>query len=404
VNSILFAGYQIRTNSHRLDLRIGPRNADWRQGEVRVLAAKETRRRCILTVDDDRVLLAVLYIGMRNAGYDIIQATSAEEALKLVEDRTPDLALLDISMPGGMSGLELAKKLRETTAIPFMFLTSHSGVDIVREAAHNGAVGYLVKPVNMMHIIPAVEAALVRAAEIRQLQRIGAELSSALASGRRASEFMRNELERLVAQHTAELTNLNSRLDQAQRRVVESKEHARELSRLANEDPLTALPNRNWLMSYLPTALARANDNDRMLALLYLDLDGFKSVNDSLGHLAGDELLRAAALRMRSALKPSDNIARHGGDEFIIIIEQVSSESDASNVAHRMAEVLKNPFELSHGRNEVGASIGISLYPRDGSSAEELLKKSDLALYQAKSAGKGHFRFYQPGLVHSLCR
>jgi diguanylate cyclase (GGDEF)-like protein len=141
-----------------------------------------------------------------------------------------------------------------------------------------------------------------------------------------------------------------------------------------------------------------------MLALLYLDLDGFKNVNDSLGHLAGDELLRAAALRMRSALKPTDNIARHGGDEFIIIIEQVSSESDASHVAHRMGEVLKNPFELSHGRNEVGASIGISLYPRDGDNAEELLKKSDLALYHAKSAGKGHYRFYEPGLAHSSNR
>jgi diguanylate cyclase (GGDEF)-like protein len=369
-----------------------------------VFAVKENRRRCILTVDDDRVLLAVLYIGMRNAGYDIIQATSAEEALQLIQDRTPDLAILDISMPGGMSGLELAKQLRETTSIPFMFLTSHRGVDIVREAARNGAVGYLVKPVNMMHIIPAVEAALVRAAEIRQLQRIGAELTNALASGRRASELMRNELESLVAQHTAELTNLNSRLDQAQKRVVESREHAMELARMANEDALTALPNRNWLMSYLPGALARADSNDRMLALLYLDLDGFKRVNDSLGHTAGDELLRAAALRMRSALKPTDNIARHGGDEFIIIIEHVSSESDASHVAHRMGEVLKNPFELSHGRNEVGASIGISLYPRDGDSAEELLKKSDLALYQAKSAGKGHYRFYEPGLVHSMCR
>jgi diguanylate cyclase (GGDEF)-like protein len=373
-------------------------------GEVTVFAAEDNRRRCILTVDDDRVLLAVLYIGMRNAGYDIIQATSAEDALEAIKDRTPDLAILDICIPGGMSGLELAKRLRQTTTIPFMFLSSHRGVDVVREAALNGAVGYLVKPVNMMHIIPAVEAALVRAAEIRQLQKIGAELSSALAHGRKASELMRNELEMMVAQHTAELTTLNSRLDQAQQRVIESREHARELARLANEDPLTGLPNRNWLMSYLPAALARADNRGRMLALLYLDLDGFKYVNDTLGHLAGDELLRAAALRMRSALKPTDYIARHGGDEFIIIIEHVSSESDASHVAQRMAEVLRNPFELSHGRNAIGASIGISLYPRDGDSAEELLRKSDLALYFAKSEGKGHYRFFEPELEHNASR
>jgi diguanylate cyclase (GGDEF)-like protein len=99
---------------------------------------------------------------------------------------------------------------------------------------------------------------------------------------------------------------------------------------------------------------------------------------------------------MRSALKPSDTITRHGGDEFIIVVEHVASESDASHVAHRMGEVLKNPFELSYGKNAVGASIGISLYPRDGSNTEELLQKSDLALYQAKSAGKGHYRFYAP--------
>jgi diguanylate cyclase (GGDEF)-like protein len=363
-----------------------------------VIAAKENRRRCILTVDDDRVLLAVLCLGMRDAGYDIIQATSAEQALELIAERTPDFAVLDISMPG-MSGLELARQLRQKTAIPFMFLSSDQSVDVVREAAQYGAVGYLVKPVNLMHIIPSIEAALIHAEEIKQLQRIGAELTSALVNGRKASELMRNELDRLVAQHAAKLTDLNARLDQAQRNVAESKAHARELTRMANEDALTALPNRNWLTNYLPAALARADSSGCMLALLYLDLDGFKAINDSLGHLAGDELLRAAAMRMRSALKPTDNITRHGGDEFIIIIEQISSESDASHVAQRMAEVFKNPFELSHGRNAVGASIGISLYPRDGASLEDLLAKSDLALYHAKAAGKGHYRFYEPGLA-----
>jgi diguanylate cyclase (GGDEF)-like protein len=371
---------------------------------VPVTAVEEPKRRCILTVDDDRVLQAVLHIGMRNAGYDIIQATSAEEALLLLAQTTPDLAILDISLPGGMSGIELARQLRQTTSIPFMFLSSHQGVEVVRDAARNGAVGYLAKPVNMMHIVPAVEAALVRAEEIRQLQRIGEELSSALANGRRASERMREELEQLVAQHTAELTTLNSRLDQAQMRVIETREHARELARMANEDQLTGLPNRHWLMNYLPSALSRAREKDCMLALLYLDLDGFKSINDTRGHLAGDELLHAAAMRMRSVLKPTDHIARYGGDEFVILIEDVHSESDATHVAHRMSEVFRNPFELTHGRNEVGVSVGISLYPRDGESAGDLLRKSDFALYEAKSAGKGRYRFYGRGQEPIACR
>lgn len=361
-------------------------------------APQETRRRCILAVDDDRVLLAILKVVIEEAGYDILQAASAEQALQILEWRTPDLALLDIAMPG-MSGIELAAYLRQHTAIPFLFLSSHQENDIVQQAAQNGAIGYLVKPIDIRQIIPAVKAALVRAEEIRELRRTGDDLAAMLAMDRKDSELMRAELERLIERHQAELSRLTTRLDQAQQHVNETKEHARELARVANEDALTKLPNRNWLMSYLPAALERASNSDCMLALLYLDLDGFKNVNDTLGHPAGDELLRAAALRMKSALKPSDSIARHGGDEFVIIIEQVASESDASHVAHRMTDVLKNPFELSHGSNAVGASIGISLYPRDGKSAEELLKNSDVALYHAKATGKGHYRFYDRRLA-----
>jgi diguanylate cyclase (GGDEF)-like protein len=356
-------------------------------------------------VDDDRVLLAILGMAIRNAGHDVMQAASAEQALQMIAQTAPDMAIIDISMPG-MSGIELATQLRQKTTIPFMFMSAHEDVETARQAAQSGAIGYIVKPVNARHIIPAIEAGLTRAEEIEQLRRIGAELTAALAAGRKASEAMRNELEQLIAQHTDELARLNLRLDQAQKNAMETKAQARELARMANEDVLTALPNRNWLMNYLPTALEQAKRNERMLALLYLDLDGFKNVNDTLGHLAGDELLRAAALRMKSALKPSDNIARHGGDEFIIIIEQVVSETDASHVAHRMGEVLKNPFELTHGRNAVGASIGISLYPRDGENAEELLRNSDIALYHAKAQGKGHYRFYEPGFSGSItsCR
>lgn len=357
---------------------------------------RANNRPCILTVDDDRLLLAVLELGMKNAGYDILQAASGEEALEVIARRTPDLAILDISMPG-MSGITLAKHLRRETTIPFMFFSSHEGIDVVRQATQNGAIGYLVKPMIITHIIPAIETGLTRAQEIKQMRRTSADLTAALVARRQAGELMRGELEQLVMRHTTELARLNHRLDQAQRHIIESRAYTDELSRLANEDALTALPNRNWLMRFLPEALERARNSGFMVALLYLDLDGFKNVNDTSGHPAGDELLCAAALRMRSALKPTDTIARHGGDEFIIVIEQVVCESDAAHVAQRMGEVLKNPFELSSGKNAVGASIGISLYPRDGENTEALLKKSDLALYHAKSEGKGRYRFYAPG-------
>lgn len=350
-------------------------------------------KRCILTVDDDRVLLARISAGMRRAGYDVLQAMTAQEALALVAQRVPDLALLDISLPG-MSGMELARYLRCETSVPFMFLSSHVNDDIVRQAAENGAIGYLVKPMDTKQLVPAIEAALMRAQEIRHLRTIGADLASALATGRKVSESMRMQLERLVENHSAELAKLNEQLDLAQKHVLESEAHARELARMANEDPLTTLPNRHWLSHYLPTALGRAKASGRMLAVMYLDLDGFKAVNDTLGHLAGDELLRAAALRMKSALKPSDSIARHGGDEFVLIIEQMQSESDAAHVAQRILEVLRHPFELTNGRNTVAASIGVSLYPRDGTAPEQLLASADTAMYRAKASGRGLFRFH----------
>ena len=356
--------------------------------------ANKEGRRCILTVDDDRVLLAKLNAGMRRAGYDVVQAHNAEQALDLVAQRVPDLALLDISMPG-MSGLELAQRLRRETSVPFMFLSSHVHDDIVRQAAEHGAIGYLVKPVDAKQLVPAVEAALMRAQEIRHLRGIGAELAAALATGRKVSELMRMQLQQLVESHTAELAKLNHQLDLAQRHVLESEAQARELARLANEDPLTSLPNRHWLTNYLPVAVRRAKSSGRMLAVMYLDLDGFKAVNDTLGHLAGDQLLRAAALRMKSALKPSDSIARHGGDEFVLIIEQMACETDAAHVAQRMLEVLSSPFELGHGRNTVAASIGVALFPRDGEDPELLLGRADEAMYRAKAAGRGLYRFYE---------
>lgn len=356
--------------------------------------AHENRARCILTVDDDRVLLARLERGMREAGYEVLQCTSGEQALQLIALRTPDLAILDISMPG-MSGIELARHLQGHTTIPFIFLSSYDDAETARNAAGHGALGYLVKATGIQHIVPAVEAALARADEIRRLRRTSVEQAVELETGRLVSDLMRRQLEQLSEYHADEVRKLTQRLDLAQRHAQATTAHVRELTRIASHDTLTELPNRNWLRAYLPQALERARLMGRLVALLYLDLDGFKQVNDSRGHLAGDELLRAAALRMKSALKPGDHIVRHGGDEFIIVIENMLHRSDAAQVAQRMADVLSKPFELGHGRSRVGASVGISLYPDDGDSPELLMRCADLAMYRAKGDGKGHHRFYE---------
>jgi diguanylate cyclase (GGDEF)-like protein len=187
------------------------------------------------------------------------------------------------------------------------------------------------------------------------------------------------------------------------RDISESKAHEEALSSLANADALTALPNRHWLMSYLPIAVERARSSDTVLALLFVDLDDFKNINDTLGHAAGDELLQAAAKRLKSVVRPHDSVVRLGGDEFTIILEKVDGDRPVSQVAERMIKALSEPFVLSgESRHVVHASIGISLFPHHGEHGETLLKHADIAMYAAKARGKANYQFFQPHLSENL--
>lgn len=140
-------------------------------------------KRRILIVDDDRLILATLRTGLEHAGFDVLQASSGADGWRLAVDSRPDLALLDVRMPG-MSGIELAQRLRAETEVPFMIFSAYGDLDIARQAAEYGAVGYLVKPIDTPQIIPAIEAGLARAEEIRALRRNEAVLTAALAAGR----------------------------------------------------------------------------------------------------------------------------------------------------------------------------------------------------------------------------
>ena len=357
-----------------------------------------SRTQSIMAIDDDRILLAKLRICLSAAGYRLIAAPSAETALSLMTGDTPALALVDVSMPG-MSGLDLAPHLRRR-GIPFLFLSSCHDAAIARQAAAHGALGYLVKPSDIRHVLPSIETALQRADEIHTLQRMGADLAAMLIHGRRVGKTMRRRLQRMVAEHADEMARLQRRLAHAQARANASLAQTQALARIANEDALTGLPNRNWLLSFLPAAMERARGNGCMLALLYMDLDGFKAINDSLGHAAGDDLLQAVAYRLQAVLKPGDHIARLGGDEFVALVEQVRDESDAAHVAARLADAVRNPFELSRGRSAVGVSVGIALYPRDAGNDNALLHVADLAMYSVKSDGGGCYRFYGPELAN----
>lgn len=187
------------------------------------------------------------------------------------------------------------------------------------------------------------------------------------------------------------------------RDISDNKVHEQQLSNMANADALTTLPNRNWLINYLPLAIERARDDETSLAVLFIDLDNFKNINDTLGHVAGDELLKAAADRLRALVRASDHVVRLGGDEFTVILEAVGRVDDVSRVARQIVDALAEPFTLGRAAgNRVHASIGISLYPQDGANGETLLKHADVAMYAAKAAGKGRFHFYHSQLSDRL--
>lgn len=175
---------------------------------------------------------------------------------------------------------------------------------------------------------------------------------------------------------------------------VSDRKRAEERVRLlAYHDILTGLPNRRLFLDMLTQALAQAAHHGRTLAVMFLDLDNFKSVNDVLGHHAGDELLKAVALRLLGCVRRGDTVSRQGGDEFVVLLTEVANARDASLVAEKMLEALRAPVPIGEHRIDVTASIGISVYPLDGTDdAAELVKKADIAMYEAKAAGKNTWR------------
>ncbi|MDB5747009.1 MAG: signal transduction protein [Massilia sp.] len=186
------------------------------------------------------------------------------------------------------------------------------------------------------------------------------------------------------------------------RDISETKAHLSELERRGNSDELTGLPNRYWIQQYLPQAIEGARAAGRGLAVLFIDLDGFKTVNDALGHAAGDELLRTVAKRLKIAVRPRDHVVRLGGDEFVVVLENIDGADDVEHVAGRVLAAFRDGFHLHQATHVLGASIGISLFPEHGDDAQTLLKNADIAMYSVKTEGKGSFRFFQSSFFEAI--
>ena len=275
---------------------------------------------------------------------EIVHAACLSEALTHLEETSFDVVILDLHLPDA-SGEECVRKIKLTKPdIPIVVLSGEENEDYAIEILNQGVQDYLVK----WHD----------------------DGKGILRSVRYGIERKRSELK---------------------------------LAHLAAFDSLTQIPNRNFFVDCLERAVSRAQRNGTMLALLFLDLDRFKGVNDTLGHHFGDKLLIAVAERISASVRDGDILARMGGDEFALLLEDRNGVAGAEATASKLIKVLADPYELEGRLVNITTSIGITVFPQDRGSPESLLKNADIAMYQAKSAGRNGFKFFTEKMQNPVC-
>ena len=182
------------------------------------------------------------------------------------------------------------------------------------------------------------------------------------------------------------------------RDISDRKQAEARIQFLAHHDTLTHLPNRALLLDRIQVILGRARRNQTEVGIMFIDLDNFKTINDSLGHYAGDELLKKVASRLQSCLRAADLVGRLGGDEFLVVLDALNNVEDIAPVAEKIAEAISEPFSLEEQVLSVSASIGVSVFPRDGETPDSLIRNADAAMYLAKDRGRNNWQFFQPNL------
>ncbi|MFG1401240.1 two-component system response regulator [Xanthobacter sediminis] len=321
----------------------------------------------ILVVDDVSANLASMRRLLAAVEADIYEAKSGNEALALCLDHRFALILLDVQMPD-MDGFEVASLLNNDPAtcdIPIVFVTAAYLDDINRLKGYTfGAVDYIAKPINDAVLLSKVTVFL---------------------------ELHISKMRLKAAMEELEKRNRQLEIEIEERRRVE-----KQVRHMATHDPLTGLGNRILFMEHLTRAFAQAEQNGHAFALLYIDIDGFKQVNDRHGHAAGDELLCAIAQRLRANLRHEDFAVRLSGDEFAVIMVDLPDDQTALAQGERLCSALRQPYGLRQTPTpvtvSVGASIGIALYPYHATDAATLMRFADDAMYEVKKSGKGNVR------------
>ncbi len=305
-----------------------------------MLSSDDILNATILIVDDLEANVQLLEKMLKNAGYKhITSARDPYAVCALHRDNHYDLILLDLRMPG-MDGFQVMEGLKEIETdgyLPVLAVTAEPAHKL--RALQSGAKDFVSKPFDLAEVLMRVHNML----EVRLLH-----------------EAARN--------------------------------YSKMLEALALNDPLTGLANRRLLDDRMSMALVHAHRNNSAMAVVYLDLDGFKQINDTLGHGTGDELLKMVAGRLVETVRAEDTVARLGGDEFIIALWHVSGIDYAASVASRAIEAVSQPYNIEGNTVSITISAGISIFPDHGEDTEALMKSADQALYEAKAAGRNAFR------------
>lgn len=288
----------------------------------------------ILVVDDDEQITKLLHVFLNSKGYGCSIAADGTEAIDIARQEEFDMVITDIKMPG-MDGFSLTRELLALNPdMAVMVMTGFTSEYAEEEALKTGASDFIIKPFTL------------------------AELSARI------------------------------------QKVIREKERLGDLKDLAFFDTLTGLPNRKMFFDRTTQALEHAMRYPHMFALLFLDFDNFKAVNDTFGHDAGDILLKGIAARLSEGLRKSETVARISGDEFIVTAV-INKAEDAETIAMRIRDSLSAPFLLQDQTCTVSCSIGISIFPTDGSDVDTLMKKADSAMYRAKEKGGNNYSFYK---------
>jgi diguanylate cyclase (GGDEF)-like protein len=361
----------------------------------------------VLIIDDTPANVRILVEYLEGRQVRVAVAQEGEEGLARAEFVQPDLILLDVMMPG-MDGFETCRRLKasaDTRDIPVIFMTSLSETHDKLTGFAAGGVDYVTKPFQLDEVWARVTTHLALRSAQRRLAEQNAQLQQEIAMRRRAEADLQtanDALEARVAERTAELVRTNASLEQ---KIAEYDQAQRRIDYMAHHDALTGLPNRVLLEDRINQTIAQARRHeDEMVAQLHIDLDHFKTVNDSLGNQIGDRLLQAVANRLQQCTREGDSLGCLGGNAFGVCLSALPTSHDAALVASKILESLGRPFAVDGHELHVSASIGVSLFPSDGSDASALLRAANAAMYKAKQKGRGNYQFFTAALHEAAKR